>query len=291
MKTTIEIIDRAYSQAKKPCLAFSGGGDSAVLLDILVQAGHKPDLIHADSLMEYPDTRAFVEETAARYSLTLHVATPKREPREQWERTGWPMLGKLAARDWMQRNKDRYGFKINVSECCRAMKIKPARRLTKSLGFDLQFTGQRGAQDDLLRGLRDLKDGAVFFNQTDGIWIANPLLGWTDLMIRRYARQHNLPQHPARARGAMTIGCVFCGGGAQFRNSGYRALRQTWPEAWRTFMVDWKGGLIILALKYQRSLETTAKAVEALGGLAALADTRPWLFDYCRLTPMKGYAK
>jgi len=240
--------------------------------------------------MEYPGSRQFIVETVAKYGLHLRTAKAQHSPLVQWQRTGWPMLGKSSARLWMQQNRGA-GFAINVSECCRTMKIKPSRILARNLGCRIQLTGQRGQKDDNLRGLRTMKDGPLFYQSRDRLWIANPLTGWTDEEIQGYLVRERLTQHPARARGAVTIGCVYCGGGSQYTNSGYRVLRKTWPEAWRRFIIEWKGGLIILALKYKKRLDEVREAIQELGGLANLARHRPWIFDFTRKTPLPGYEK
>jgi len=220
----------------------------------------------------------------------LLVARATRSPIQQWELTGWPMLGKMAARVWMKNRKGR-GFRLDVSSCCRNMKIKPARNLMKAEGYTVQFTGQRGGEDDALRGLRAMKDGAIYEVKADRITIANPLTGWTDMMIRRYIQQNRLQQHPAKKLGAMTIGCMYCGGGAQFTNSGFKILRKTSPKEWHRLMVEWRAGEIVLAIKYDTSLNTMRLALDRLGGLEALARERPWVFDFLYKTPMQGYDK
>ena len=279
-----------HAAGRPPCLAFSGGDDSLALLDLAAAAGIQPRIIWIDTQMEYPGSEAFISSTVARYGFELRKAKADHTPREQWERTGWPMLGKTAARLWNQRHTG-LGFKINVSECCRAMKIGPARTLARNLDARFQFTGQRGGTDDGLRGMRTLKDGAIFYQERDRLWISNPLTGWTDADINAYLEERGIPRHPAKISGAKTIGCVFCGGGSQFTNSGYRILRKIWPKAWRQFMVEWRGGEIILALKYGTSLDLMRGAIETAGGLERLAKTQPWLFDFTRKTPIQGYQK
>lgn len=293
MKTTLSIIDQALQENPRACLAFSGGADSLVLMDIVFKhTPHRPIVVFADAGMEYDETLPFVESVCRRYGAELHVARPARAPEDQWHRQGWPMLGKLAARIWMQKHRGRdYGFKLDVSSCCRNMKIAPARRLARKLGCTIQFTGQRGGQDDMLRGLRAIKDGAFHYVQADHLTICNPMLGWTDMMIRRYTRQNNLPIHPARLRGAVTIGCVCCGGGAQFTASAYRILRRACPDAWQRYIVDLAMGEIILAIKYDRPLALVRQALEILGGLQAVAAARPWVFDFTSRTPLPGYDK
>lgn len=108
------------------------------------------------------------------------------------------------------------------------------------------------------------------------------------MMIRRYTAEHNLPIHPLKRKGMVTTGCMFCGGGAQFSDSGYRILRKLNPEAWHRFFVEWKAGEILLAIKYDVPLKVILTAIENFGGLDMLAKTRPWLFDYIRPVPLQG---
>jgi 3'-phosphoadenosine 5'-phosphosulfate sulfotransferase (PAPS reductase)/FAD synthetase len=289
MKTTLEIINRAFSQYR-PMLAYSGGGDSTVLLDIVTRAGHKPPVVYSQSQMEYADSEAFAGEVAARYGLPFHVAKAEVTPLDCWRRHGYPMLGKMAARIWMQNHPASVtGYKLDVSTCCRVMKIKPARDLCKRIGCNAMLTGQRGGQDDRLRGLRAIKDGAIVELKQDKLAQVNPLLGWTDLMIARYTKQYGLPIHPQRARGALTIGCMYCGGGAQFDNSGFRVLRRTAPEAWRRMIMEYGFGPIILAIKYNRRLDDVNAALAQLGGLPHVADIMPHVFDFLRAKPLRGY--
>jgi 3'-phosphoadenosine 5'-phosphosulfate sulfotransferase (PAPS reductase)/FAD synthetase len=171
------------------------------------------------------------------------------------------------------------------------MKIAPARKLARTLQCDLQFTGTKGASDDMLRGLRTIKDTAIHYVKSDKLTICNPLIGLTDTMARRYREKYNLPVHPAKARGAITIGCVCCGGGSQYTNSGFRVLRQTWPEAWWKYIVEIGMGEIILAIKYETSLETIKSAISKMGSLETIARDRPWVFDFTARTPISGYVK
>ncbi len=293
MKRTLEIIRRAYEVGKNPVMAFSAGTDSAVLLDIIhSRTEHRPPILSVDDQMSDPATLPFIRETAKRYGARLILARAPITPLEQWHKSGWPMLGKLAARLWMQRHKNRdMGFRVDVSSCCRNIKIAPGRQAMKQAGSTLQFTGQRGQSDDALRGMRAEKDSTLFFQKTDRIWICNPLDGWTDTMVKRYVEAHNITLHPARARGAQTIGCLYCGGGGQFDNSGFRHLRRLYPDAWRQLMVDWQAGEIVLSVKHDQPLHVIRAAIERLGGLEEVAREHPHVFDFLRIKPLKGYSK
>lgn len=293
------LIRHAMAQAPgTSVIAFSGGTDSLVLVNIIYNLGYEgagfetPPLIFCDTGMEYPETRPFVEEVSRRYQAELIIAQPKRGPLEQWEARGWPFLGKLPARKWMQKHRGRnFGFRLDVTSCCYHMKIAPVRRLLKAQGYRLKFAGTRGAQDDLLRSMRAHKDGAIYRERQSGTFQCNPLIGWTDEMVLAYTADQELPRHPLKQRGIKTTGCMYCGGGCQFDNSGYRILRHINPEAWRRFFVEWKAGEVLLAIKHDRPLWLARKAIQELGGLEHLAETRPWLFDFCRLRPLKGYVR
>ena len=293
MQRTLEIIEQAYKTTPDCCIAVSGGSDSLVLLDIIyTRTQHRPAAVYCDDQMSYPETEAFVRETCQKYGAELIIARGKRTPLEQWQRQGYAMLGKMAARVWEQSHRGRdFGYRLDVSSCCRKMKIEPARKAIKAAGYKLQFTGQRGGADDRLRGLRSVIDDAITYVKTDGLYVANPLTGWTDTMIARYIKQRGLKRHPARERGAITIGCLFCGGGAQFTNSGFKILRDQLPSEWRRFIVDWRVGEVILSVKYNYPLDVIRKAIDDCGGLVWLADNKPYIFDYLRETPLAGYTK
>lgn len=293
MRPATELINKAFDKHPSGALAFSGGSDSLVLLDLVYRhTEYRPPVVFCDDQMSHPETLPFVRETCDRYKAELHIARADRTPLEQWQRYGWPMLGKLAARKWMQSHRHRgMGFRLDVSLCCRSMKILPARRLTRKLGCEMQLTGQRGSTDDALRGLRALKDSSLVFVKSDSLWIANPLTGWTDTMVRRYIDQNHLGEHPARADGACTIGCLYCGGGAQFDNSGFPILRRQLPNRWQWFMVEVAAGEVVLAIKYDERLTVVREALGSMGGLEEVARTRPWVFDFLRHTPLAGYSK
>lgn len=290
MKRTLAIITAA-ARLGPMALAFSGGSDSLVVLDILHRhTPHRPPLVYVDPGLDYPGTREHCQAVANLYACPLHVAEPRRSYRRQWERYGYPMLGKQPARKWTKEHPDA-GFRLDCSACCQQLKIAPGRRATRHLGAKVQLTGLRGAGESALRGLRDLQDGALHWVKTDKLWVANPLSGWTDLMVRRYLEQHQLPQHPARAAGAQTIGCVPCGGGAQFTSSAYAQMRRAAPDLWRRWIVEERLGPIILAVKHDAPLAQVEAALARLGGLEQVATERPWVFDFARPTPLPGNTK
>jgi 3'-phosphoadenosine 5'-phosphosulfate sulfotransferase (PAPS reductase)/FAD synthetase len=290
MKQTADIIRRSFRQYR-PAIAYSGGGDSTVLLDIVARMGYRPPLIYVDTQMEYEDALPFIRSVAKKYGMQLHVTKAKVTPAECWKKYGYPMLGKQSARIWMQshRGHKSLGFRCDCSTCCRTMKLAPGRSKVREIGCNASLTGLRGEADSRIRGLRAIKDGAIHFLEADKITQVNPLHGWTDLMIARYTKQNGIPVEPKKQAGHVTSGCMFCGGGAQFDNSGFRVLRRIRPEAWRRMIVDLEFGPVILAIKYDMPLSMTNEAINRLGGLATVADRMPHVFDFLRINPLKGY--
>ena len=61
------------------------------------------------------------------------------------------------------------------------------------------------------------------------------------------------------------------------------------PDLWRRFIVDMRGGEVILAVKHETPLPTVRAALDRLGGLAAVAAVRPWVFDFLEMPPRQNY--
>jgi 3'-phosphoadenosine 5'-phosphosulfate sulfotransferase (PAPS reductase)/FAD synthetase len=66
------IIDEAISKIDHPYLAFSGGIDSYVLLDLLYSAGNRVFVVFGDDGYDYPESLQFLSDTEERYNFHLH---------------------------------------------------------------------------------------------------------------------------------------------------------------------------------------------------------------------------
>lgn len=293
MKRAIRTIHEAIEKHPNACIAFSGGGDSLVLIDVIYRrAKLKIPILAGPYNMQPPGTRKYNNAVAREYGADIHHTPNADVPVEiQWRLFGWPMLGKLNSREWTAKNPNA-GFKLDCTRCCKTNIIDPKRNEARRLGFNMLFTGMRDSEARI-RGKHSMQRNhkSAYWIKTSKVWQSNPLEHWTDLMIKRYTKQEQLKTHPAKTRGAQSIGCILCGGGAQFTGSTFPICRRLWPEEWRKFIVDQRGGLVILAIKHQRNLTDVRSAVDTIGGLAHLADTRPWIFDYLTYPPKKGYVK
>lgn len=286
MRQAVRILRSAIEQHPRYVVAYSGGTDSTVLLDLVARYAPAPPVavVFVSTGLEPEETRTYVRETVARYGFPLHVVDPVRPYREVWSSTGYPMLGKASARDW-QRQHPGAGFRVDCSACCKALKLEPGRKATRALGASLQLVGTRGSADSRSRGLRTIKDGTTY--TTRGVTVCKPLDGWTDLRLRWYVDRYRLRLNPVTLRGG-EAGCLPCGGGGQFTSSSLRRMRLAHPEAWRRYVLEEELGYVLLAVRYGTTLSAARRAVALLGGLDAVP---PHLFDFLRPTPLPGYEK
>jgi 3'-phosphoadenosine 5'-phosphosulfate sulfotransferase (PAPS reductase)/FAD synthetase len=285
------IARNAAAQFPAHVLAFSGGTDSAILLDFLVRyCDLRPPLLWVDPGFELPGTEHHIRAVATRYHLSLHIAAPTAPAPEHWARSGYPLLGKESGAKWNASHPG-FGFKASPSDCCRRRKLQPGRALSRAIGAELQFVATRGEADSNTRGFRAKTDGTLY--EQDGLWICTPLSGWTDLRIRTYLSRHDVPILPARKDGRVTnTGCnTVCGGGSQFSGSNFREMRKAFPAEWARTIRDRGFGRLILAIKYDAPLSAIDRALEAAGGIQRLMDSRPWVFDFTRETPIQGYRR
>lgn len=291
MKTTVSIIHTMFSKYR-PAVAFSGGTDSCVLLDIIFNLGYRPPLIYVNTQMEDERSQKHAEERASFYGLDLHVAKAVLTPFEIWSRYGFPFLGKMPARMFMQKHRgsESLGFKLDCSTCCRKIKIEPGRNKAKELGCNAMLSGMRGNADDRMRGLRAIKDGAIKYLKQDKITNATPLIGWTDCMIRRYMKNHDIPNHPLKDEGHAITSCMYCAGDCKFEDGNLRHRRLYDFETFRKMVKDFDFGAILLAIKYNTHIDNVKHAIENLGGYDKMLETMPHVFELAS-TPIKSKRK
>lgn len=88
-------------------------------------------------------------------------------------------------------------------ECCSRRKVRPLEPLLRSSAN--WVTGVRRADG----GTRALAT-AVLEDRHHQLIKVNPLLLWTDADVDRFIAEHDLPQHPLRPLGLMSVGCEPC---------------------------------------------------------------------------------
>lgn len=164
-------------------LASSFGIQSAVMLHMVTRI--KPDIpvILTDTGYLFPETYQFVDQLTERLKLNLHVYRAELSPNWQEAR-----FGKL----WEQ------GLD-GIKQYNRINKVEPMRRALDELGVSAWFSGLRREQSQSRATLPVL---AV----QNGLFKFLPLIDWSDSDIEQYLAEHQLPYHPLKDEGYLSVG-------------------------------------------------------------------------------------
>lgn len=213
--STVKKIVKEYEKFKDKLdifhVAFSGGKDSAVLLDLVKKALPKGSfvVIFGDTGMEFPDTYEAVEETKKQCEADgtpFYIARSHFEPKNSWELFGPP----ARVLRW----------------CCSVHKSTPQTlKMREITGKDdyigMDFVGVR-AHESLARSKYDYEN---FGKKQKEQYSFNPILEWTSAEIWLYIFLNRLNINNAYKKGNSRAGCLFCpmGGGASdyFRRNAY----------------------------------------------------------------------
>lgn len=203
--TTVKLIVKEYEKYKNKLdifhVAFSGGKDSAVLLDLVKKALPKGSfvVIFGDTGMEFPDTYDVVEYTKKQCEedgTPFYIACSHFDPEESWKLFGPP----ARVLRW----------------CCSVHKSTPQtlkmREITgKNNYVGMDFVGVRG-YESLARSKYDYEN---FGKKQKGQYSFNPILEWTSAEIWLYIYANNIFVNAAYKKGNSRAGCLFCpmGGG------------------------------------------------------------------------------
>ena len=213
--TTVKLIVREYEKFKKRLdvfeVAFSGGKDSAVLLDLTRKALPKGSfvVIFGDTGMEFPDTYKVVEDARKQCEeegIPFYTARSHFEPEESWKLFGPP----ARVLRW----------------CCSVHKSTPQsvkmREITgKNDYIGLDFVGVR-AHESIARSKYDFEN---FGKKQKGQYSYNPILEWTSAEVWLYMYANNVIINEAYKKGNSRAGCLYCpmSGGCSdyFRRNSY----------------------------------------------------------------------
>ena len=213
--STVKKIIREYEKFKKKLdifhVAFSGGKDSAVLLDLVKKALPKDSfvVIFGDTGMEFPDTYEtvqYVKEQCEEDGTPFYIARSHFDPKDSWKLFGPP----ARVLRW----------------CCSVHKSTPQtlkmREITgKDNYIGMDFVGVR-AHESVTRSRYEYEN---YGKKQKGQYSFNPILEWTSAEIWLYIFSNHLHINNAYKKGNARAGCLFCpmGGGASdyFRRKAY----------------------------------------------------------------------
>lgn len=233
---TIEQFVERVGGVDKVYVAFSGGKDSTVLLDLVRKL--YPDVLAVfwNTGNELPDTIEFVKKLQNTEGYNVQIIRPEITPREVWAKHGFPLVSKETSfkierirllpksksaihyLDPQNRFKlpNKWRFLIeaqyNVSpKCCDELKKKPAHKFQKETGR-VPIIGIM-ADESSMRTMEYLKMGQC--NQFDGrVAKSQPLSIWVEEDIWEYINRYGLEVSQAYHKGFKRTGCMGCGFGS-----------------------------------------------------------------------------
>ena len=199
-QTTVKKILAIYEKYKGKLdlfhVAFSGGKDSCVLLDLVKKALPKGSfvVVFGDTGMEFPDTYEVVGKTkqqCVKDEIPFYVAKSHLNPKESWELFGPPSR--------------------TLRWCCSVHKSTPQTlKLREVTGKDdfigLDFVGVR-AQESVARSTYKYENYGA---KQKGQFSHNSILEWTSAEIWLYIYTNDLLINEAYKKGNGRAGCLFC---------------------------------------------------------------------------------
>jgi len=158
-------------------LVLASSFQDCVLLDVALGVAPALQVVFLDTQYHFPETLEYMDEVRRRYDMDLRIVRPRVAPDERW--------------------------RFDLDSCCAVRKIEP---------LDRALTGRSAWMSGLRRS--DTASRAdtpvVGVDERRGLVKLNPLAGWSDADVERYAREHDLPEHPLAARGYASVGCWPC---------------------------------------------------------------------------------
>ena len=199
-QTTVKKILAIYTKYKEKMdcfhVAFSGGKDSCVLLDLVKKALPKGSfvVIFGDTGMEFPDTYDVIKkikQQCVEDEIPFYIAKSHMNPKESWELFGPPSR----VLRW----------------CCSVHKSTPQtlklREITSKNDFiGLDFVGVR-AQESVTRSTYKYENYSV---KQKGQFSHNSILEWTSAEIWLYTYANDLLINETYKKGNGRAGCLLC---------------------------------------------------------------------------------
>ena len=259
---TCEKIEQWHNHwDSKIYIAFSGGKDSTVLLDVVRNKALIPDAndipaCFCDTGLEYPEIRDFVKTID-----NVVWEKPKLTFPEVIEKYGYPVISKEQARylfdmqtsnsekmKYLRMNGNRWGmgkisnkwrflidapFKIS-SKCCDKLKKYPAHQYEKRTGLHPMIGTM--VEESFMRRSTYLTYGCNAYETNRPT--STPLAFWTEKDVWEYIHKYNLPYSEIYDMGYTRTGCMFCMFGVQSEGipNRFQKMELTHPKQYKYCM-------------------------------------------------------
>lgn len=181
--TALEIIDWAVGQyGHDLAVSSSFGADSAVMLHLATRVMPDIKIVTVDTGFLFPETVLFRDRLARRLNLNLHIYRPV-----------MPADAFLAEHGRMWRS--------NPDSCCAFNKREPFDRAKRELKLAAWMTGIRREQSS------SRNTTPIAQHDHIGLMKLCPIAAWTTRDVHYYLLENELPYHPLREQGFLSIGC------------------------------------------------------------------------------------
>jgi len=183
-----EIIKEAFEKYNKVGIGFSGGTDSLILLNLVLQI--KPDVpvVFVDTQHDAPETYAFIDKV-----------------RREWHIVNFTAV--MAEKDQVKEFAEKFGMRSPefTEKCCNYHKISPMMKAIKDIGFDAFLVGLRGVEHE------ERAKEQFFSSRTNPEHIrVHPLIFWRRDDVMEFVKRFNLECNPLYKQGFTSLGCVEC---------------------------------------------------------------------------------
>lgn len=183
-------IEEVLKKHRFPVVAFSGGKDSTVVLDLVRKIDPKVTAVFCDTGVEAKTTYEYIDRIENKVILK-----PKK--------TYWQCV-------------DEYGFpeikakaKSHGNRCCWYLKEEPMVRWVKENDVDLIFTGLTSAESRN-RMMFFKRCGSYYFMKSWGVWKCHPIAEWSEEDVWKYIRENNLDYNKGYDNDMHRSGCQPC---------------------------------------------------------------------------------
>lgn len=177
-------------------VAFSGGKDSIVALDLVQRAlpHDKFKVLFGDTTMESPDTYQEIEKIEGwckNRGITFYRAKSNLSTDSTWRSFGPPA--------------------VTLRWCCSVHKTSPQIMLLQQIVGNNKFTGMAftGVRGDESLSRSEYDDISIG-NKHRGQYSCHPILEWNSAELFMYIYQEDLPFNEAYKKGNSRVGCLVC---------------------------------------------------------------------------------
>jgi len=176
-KNATSIIKFCLTNSKNPCVCFSGGKGSLVLLHLMKQQGYDTvPVIHIDTGVEFPEVKSYIQKMKKLWKFDIVLGNPEEKITEIAE---------------------------NPQYCCEKLKCKPLLQIIQQKKIDCIILGNTSENTE------NFSNGMVSHPEIRAK-IVQPLVGFNNNDIWNHIRAHNLPYCSLYSKGYMKIDCKPC---------------------------------------------------------------------------------